>query len=303
MATSSSRTRKVPPFERKASPSGWISDINARERKTGASMMATPLGNFHPKKYQLHSKAKKGTILSSSLLEVILACFPLAPFPLGKLSELEILHHTISKLCHTFHRTHSKHRTSPSILHSAATFGPRSHSILEEDLYLLNAIRFKIRTKWVAVFKKHIIDVGNNNGCNLPYGVFISKILSLSKIAFTGETKITCSRNNQIGKVTLTCIGLKKTVLGWIFSDVQNSTNDQDALPDSDSEQILLSPKSEFEKFVVNKFEKVSKSASMMKKSLMRMNEKMDEIIKNYAESATSTEKSTDEVEESSKTD
>ncbi|KOM50049.1 hypothetical protein LR48_Vigan08g087600 [Vigna angularis] len=156
-----------------------------------------------------------------------------------------------------------------------------------EDLYLLNEIMFKIPTNSTAVFKKHIIDVGNNNGCNLPYGVFISKILSLSKIALTGETKITCSRSNQIGKVTLTCIGLKKTALGWIFSDVQNSTNDQDALPDSDSEQILLSSKSEFEKFVVNKFEKVSKRARMMKKSLMRMNEKMDEIIKNYAESST----------------
>ncbi|BAT97703.1 hypothetical protein VIGAN_09122400, partial [Vigna angularis var. angularis] len=72
-----------------------------------------------------------------------------------------------------------------------------------EDLYLLNAIMFRIPTNWVAVFKKHIIDVGNNNGCNLPYGVFIRKILSLSEIALTSETKITCTRNNQIGKVTL----------------------------------------------------------------------------------------------------
>ncbi|KOM34899.1 hypothetical protein LR48_Vigan02g104900 [Vigna angularis] len=155
----------------------------------------------------------------------------------------------------------------------------------------------------VAVFKKHIIDVGNNNEHNLPYGVFIRKILSLSKIDFTGETKITCNRSNQIGKTTLTCIGLKKTTLGWIFSDIPCPTNDQDATPDSDSEQILLSPKSEFEKFVLNNFEKVSKRASMMKKSLMQMNNKMDEIIKNYVESSTSTEESTDEVVESSKTD
>ncbi|KOM57591.1 hypothetical protein LR48_Vigan11g062400 [Vigna angularis] len=44
-----------------------------------------------------------------------------------------------------------------------------------EDLYLLNAIMFRIPTNWVAVFKKHIIDVGNNNGCNLPYVVLTQK--------------------------------------------------------------------------------------------------------------------------------
>ncbi|KOM47314.1 hypothetical protein LR48_Vigan07g101800 [Vigna angularis] len=93
-----------------------------------------------------------------------------------------------------------------------------------------------------------------------------SKILSLNQIDLTGEIKITCNKTNEIGKATLTCIGLKKTVLGWIFSD----------------------------------FEKTSKRAIKLKKSLMRMNEKMDEIIKNYEESSTSTEESTDEDDESS---
>lgn len=130
--------------------------------------------------------------------------------------------------------------------------------------------------------------------------MFISKILSLSDIALTGETKITCNRTNQNGKATLTCIGLKKIVLGWIFSDVQSTIKEQDGVPNSDSEQILLSPKSEFEKFVVRKCEKVSKRASMMKKSLRGMNEKLDEIIKNYVQSSTSTEESTDEDDETS---
>ncbi|KOM41267.1 hypothetical protein LR48_Vigan04g146500 [Vigna angularis] len=35
MASSSKRIRKVPPFERNASPSGWISDNIARERFMG----------------------------------------------------------------------------------------------------------------------------------------------------------------------------------------------------------------------------------------------------------------------------
>ncbi|WVY89824.1 hypothetical protein V8G54_035338 [Vigna mungo] len=97
----------------------------------------------------------------------------------------------------------------------------------------------------------------------------MSKILSLSDINLTSETKVTCNKANQIGKVILTCIGLKKTALGWIFSDVQ----------------------------------KVSKRASLMKKSLMKMNEKMDEIIKNYVESSTSTEESTDKDDEISEED
>ncbi|WVY90646.1 hypothetical protein V8G54_036160 [Vigna mungo] len=95
----------------------------------------------------------------------------------------------------------------------------------------------------------------------------------------------------------------KKTILGWIFRDVQTPAKDQDEIPDSDSESILLSPKSEFENLVVNKFKKTSERASKMKKSLMRMNEKMDEIIKNFVESSTSTEESTDEDDELSKED
>ncbi|WVZ18311.1 hypothetical protein V8G54_005633 [Vigna mungo] len=122
---------------------------------------------------------------------------------------------------------------------------------------------FRIPTNWVVVFKKHIIDAGINDWCNLPYGVFISKI----------------------------------------FSDVQTTTKDQDEASDSDSKPNLLSPKSEFKNFVVNKFERTFKRASKMKKSLMLMNEKMDEIIKNYVESSTSTEESTDEDDDSSKED
>ncbi|KOM56047.1 hypothetical protein LR48_Vigan10g193900 [Vigna angularis] len=172
--------------------------------------------------------------------------------------------------------------------------------LTSEDLYLLNAIVLRIQTNWVFVFKKHIIDTGINNWYNLPYGVFISKILSLSQIDFTSEIKITCNITNEIEKPTLTCICLKKTVLGWIFSDVQTTTKDKDEVFESDSEQISVSPKSEFEKIVVNKFEKSSKRVVKLKKSLMRMTQKMDEIIKNYVESSTSTEKSTYENDVSS---
>ncbi|WVY93889.1 hypothetical protein V8G54_032977 [Vigna mungo] len=98
----------------------------------------------------------------------------------------------------------------------------------------------------------------------------MSKILSLNGVNLNGENKVTCSKENQIGKETLTCIGLKRTTLGWIFSEIK----------------------------------KVFKRTNVMKKSLMDMNEKMDEIIKHYAESSTSTEESErEEVDETSEED
>lgn len=134
---------------------------------------------------------------------------------------------------------------------------------------------FRIPTNWVVVFKEHIIDIGVNDWCNLQCSVFINKILTLSGVNLTGENKITCTKVNQIGKTTLTCIGLKKTVLGWIFSDELNPAKVQDEQPNSDSGQELPSPMTEFERFIANRSEKVFKRASLMKKSLIRLNEKM----------------------------
>ncbi|WVZ20519.1 hypothetical protein V8G54_007841 [Vigna mungo] len=135
--------------------------------------------------------------------------------------------------------------------------------LTSEDIYLMNVVMFRIPTNWVVVLKWHIIDVGINDWCELSYGVFIR----------------------------------------MDFSDEQDSTKIQDELPDSDSEQKLPSPMSEYKRFVANRCEKVSKRASLMNKSLMDMNKKMDEIIKNYVENSTSIEESTYEDNESSEED
>lgn len=58
----------------------------------------------------------------------------------------------------------------------------------------------------------------------------------MSGVNLTGENKVTFSKANQIGKATLTCIGLKRTTLGWIFNDAQDSTKNKDELLDSDNE-------------------------------------------------------------------
>ncbi|WVY98495.1 hypothetical protein V8G54_030646 [Vigna mungo] len=98
----------------------------------------------------------------------------------------------------------------------------------------------------------------------------MSKILVLNGVNLNDENKVTCNKANQIGKTTLTCIGLKRTALGWIFSDVK----------------------------------KVFKRTNKMKRSLDDMNEKMDEIIKHYVENSTSTKESVrEEVEETSEED
>ncbi|KOM51875.1 hypothetical protein LR48_Vigan09g053400 [Vigna angularis] len=44
-----------------------------------------------------------------------------------------------------------------------------------EDVFLLNAIKTRIPTKWVAVLKHHMIVAGDDYARKLPYGVFISK--------------------------------------------------------------------------------------------------------------------------------
>ncbi|WVZ22316.1 hypothetical protein V8G54_000860 [Vigna mungo] len=110
-----------------------------------------------------------------------------------------------------------------------------------------------------------MIDIGINDEHNLPYGVLISKILGLNQVVLLGETKVICNRTNEIGKAILTCIGLKKTANSWVFRDFKRT------------------------------FEKAGK----LKKFVLRMEKKMDEIIKNYVESSSSTEELDEDYESS----
>ncbi|KOM50152.1 hypothetical protein LR48_Vigan08g097900 [Vigna angularis] len=86
-----------------------------------------------------------------------------------------------------------------------------------EDLFLLNAMKSRISTYWVVVFKKHMIYTRINDEHNLPYGVFISKILTLHQVVLTREAKVVYNRTNEIGTAILTCVGMKKTAHGWVF--------------------------------------------------------------------------------------
>ncbi|KOM41008.1 hypothetical protein LR48_Vigan04g120600 [Vigna angularis] len=88
-----------------------------------------------------------------------------------------------------------------------------------------------------------------------------------------------------------------------VYSDEKPQTKDKDEVSDSDSEPISFSPKSEFERFGIHRFKKTFKKTGKMKKSIMRMEKKMDEIIKNYVDSSTKTEESTNEDDVSSEED
>ncbi|KOM40754.1 hypothetical protein LR48_Vigan04g095200 [Vigna angularis] len=114
-----------------------------------------------------------------------------------------------------------------------------------EDVFMLNAMRTRIPTNFVAVLKHHMIVVGDDYSRKLPYGVFISKGLELQGVDVSQEERIVCKRSKEIGILSLSSIGLKKTVNEWFFIDEQTvgspPTLDQDHTEDSYDEDSIES--------------------------------------------------------------
>ncbi|KOM40598.1 hypothetical protein LR48_Vigan04g079600 [Vigna angularis] len=114
-----------------------------------------------------------------------------------------------------------------------------------KGVFLLNAIKTRIPTNWVAILKHHMIAAGDDYARKLPYGVFISKVLELQGVDVSEEERIVCKRSEEIGIPSLSFIGLKKTVNGWFFIDEQTvgspPTLDQDHTEDYDDEDSMES--------------------------------------------------------------
>ncbi|KOM43106.1 hypothetical protein LR48_Vigan05g071000 [Vigna angularis] len=112
-----------------------------------------------------------------------------------------------------------------------------------KDVFLLNAIKTRILTNWVAVLKHHMIVAGDDYARKFPYGVFISKVLELQGVDVSEEERIVCKRSEEIDIPSLSSIGLKKTVNGWFFIDEQTvgspPTLDRDHTKDSDDEDSM----------------------------------------------------------------
>ncbi|KOM55601.1 hypothetical protein LR48_Vigan10g149300 [Vigna angularis] len=88
-----------------------------------------------------------------------------------------------------------------------------------EDVFLLNAIKTRIPTNWVAVLKDRMIAAGHNYAHKMPYGVFISQVLILQGVYVSQEVRLVCNKSQKFGILSLFSIGLEKTVNGWFFRD------------------------------------------------------------------------------------
>ncbi|KOM55921.1 hypothetical protein LR48_Vigan10g181300 [Vigna angularis] len=114
-----------------------------------------------------------------------------------------------------------------------------------EDVFMLNVIKTRIPTNWVAVLKHHMIARGDDCARKLPYEVFISKVLELQGVDVSEEERIVCKRSEEIGIPSLSSIGLKKTMNGCFFIDEKTVGNpptlDQDHTEDSDDEDSMES--------------------------------------------------------------
>ncbi|KOM29409.1 hypothetical protein LR48_Vigan662s000600 [Vigna angularis] len=272
MTSSSKRIRKVPPSERNASPSGGISDNTTRERFMGCKSVK----DVAPQKsIELSLLRNEGFIFPEKLEHQGLSTF----FQMKGDCYPELVGLFYNNIKVVDGNIHSRVK-GVNIVINNDTWLP---VVGLKDEGRMSHLPICLQNRWTKknqMFK----DFMRYPGRYKKEKGFLHRWLD---------------KEEKIITYIIDWVLLPgRTALGWIFNDVQSPSKDQDEVPDSDSEQILLSPKFEFEKIVVNKFEKVSKRASMMKKSLIRMNEKMDEIIKNYVESSTSTKESTDGVEE-----
>ncbi|KAG2389642.1 uncharacterized protein HKW66_Vig0177150 [Vigna angularis] len=119
-------------------------------------------------------------------------------------------------------------------------------------------------TNWVAIMSKHMIEIASSHGHILPYGIFISRVLKHHQVDLTAEKKIRCTESNEIGKTAFRHNGLKKTQDGWVFKDVDKTPS-------------TFTPQTEFERYVVDQFRRLSTRISKVQKSLIMIRKKLDE--------------------------
>ncbi|KAG2394590.1 hypothetical protein LR48_Vigan10g062700 [Vigna angularis] len=159
-----------------------------------------------------------------------------------------------------------------------------------KDVFLLNAIKTRNPTNWVAVLKDHMVDARVNYAQKLPYGVFISKVLVLQGVDVSKEDRLLCNKSQEIGKASLFGIGLKKTVNGWFVRDEQTLVTGFGNPPTPDEDHTAFIPKTDFEKYVVDQFRKTSKRIVRVEKTLFRLEKEVDVLNKNDIKSGSETE-------------
>ncbi|WVY90938.1 hypothetical protein V8G54_036452 [Vigna mungo] len=137
-----------------------------------------------------------------------------------------------------------------------------------KHVFLFYAIKNDIPSNWVQVIKDHMIEGEFNQARTLPYGVLISKILTLQGVDVTGERKVSSDISNAINKMTLTSIGLVKTMNGWCFKDKENMVASSGSSPALNEDRTSFIPRTNFESFVVEQFKKGAERDMMLEKKV-----------------------------------
>ncbi|WVZ15208.1 hypothetical protein V8G54_012774 [Vigna mungo] len=113
-----------------------------------------------------------------------------------------------------------------------------------------------------------MIEGGFNQARTLPYGVLISKILTLQGVDVTRERKVSCDILNAINKMTLASIGLVNTMNRWCFKDEENMVACSGSLPALNEDRTSFIPGTNFERFVVEQFKKGVERDMMLEKKV-----------------------------------
>ncbi|KOM54842.1 hypothetical protein LR48_Vigan10g073400 [Vigna angularis] len=142
--------------------------------------------------------------------------------------------------------------------------------MLTEDVFLLNSIKTRIPTNWVAVLEDHMIVAGDKYAQKLPYGVFISKVLKLQGVDVSQEDRLLCNKSQEICILRLFSIGLERTMNGWFFRDelIVRST------PTPHVDHTAFIPQTDFEKYVVDQFRKKSERDERVEDTIFRREKK-----------------------------
>ncbi|KOM48169.1 hypothetical protein LR48_Vigan07g187300 [Vigna angularis] len=134
---------------------------------------------------------------------------------------------------------------------------------------------------------EHMIEIASSHGHILPYGVFINNVLKHHQVDLTAEKNIWCTESNEIGKAALRHNGLKKT-------------KDDCVLKDVDETPSTFTPQTEFERFVVDQFRRLSTRISKVEKSLIMIHKKLDEDNALVTASASQSDDEDDTTEDES---
>ncbi|KOM49652.1 hypothetical protein LR48_Vigan08g047900 [Vigna angularis] len=260
MASSSSSSRrkeKVGQVTRNANPSGWISDDEIR----GKFLFWRVIKYVLPHKYlDLQLFKKEGFLFQewiayqelTDFVQMKGDCYP---------DLVEYLHDGLNK----------EEKLIAYVLTWLLLPGRFVEDRMStEDVFLLNSIKTRIPTNWVAVLKNRMIAASHKYAHKLPYGVFISQVLILQGVDVSQEVRLVCNKSQKIDILSLFSIGLERTVKGWFFRDELTVRS----TPTPAADHIAFIPPTDFEKYVVDQFRKKSERDERVEDTLFRWEKK-----------------------------